>query len=314
MREFRINPDQWGEWIEQTDGPQLVVAGPGTGKTEFLIRRVAHLVNSGQAKRGEIAVLTFSRRAAADIRRRVDETLGGSGMPVEAATFHSLALRILEHSSGDRPVPLTAPEQVGLVQDLLAKEDPDTWPVPYRSILTGPAFAAEIADFLMRCSERLLSPDDLLERAQGRADWRGIPGLFDRYRAALSESGRTDYGTLLVSAVALLDSRDQKAAADYRYIIVDEYQDTSLAQATMAGLLAKRHGNLTVAGDPYQSVYSFRGAELRNVANFAKEHPDVTRIVLTDSLRVPKEILDAALRVVHSGSLPGSASAVNVHR
>lgn len=310
MREFRVKPDQWGERIEQTDGPQLVVAGPGTGKTEFLIRRVAHLVNSGQAKRSEIAVLTFSRRAAADIRRRVDETLGGSGMPVEAATFHSLALRILEHSSGDRPVPLTAPEQVGLVQNLLAKEDPDNWPVTYRSILTGPAFAAEIADFLMRCSERLLSPDDLLERAQGRADWRGIPGLFDRYRAALIESGRTDYGTLLVSAVALLDSTDRETAADYRYVIVDEYQDTSLAQATMAGLLAKPHGNLTVAGDPYQSVYSFRGAELRNVANFAKEHPDVIRIVLTHSLRVPKEILDSALRVVHSGSLPGSAGAV----
>ena len=311
VREFRVKPDEWGPWIERTDGPQLVVAGPGTGKTEFLIRRVAHLVRSDAARRGEIAVLTFSRRAAADIRRRVDLSLGDSGTPIEVATFHSLALRMLEYSVGNRPVPLTAPEQVGLVQKLLADEDPADWPVTYRGILPSPAFAADIADFLMRCSERLLSPDDLREHAHARADWRGIPGLFDRYRAALEESGRTDYGTLLVAAVALLDTdHGRRLAAGYRYVVVDEYQDTSLAQATMARFLSRPHGNLTVAGDPYQSVYSFRGAELRNVAGFTDEHPEATRIVLTDSFRVPAEIFAAALRVVSSGELSGSAGPV----
>ncbi len=311
MREFRVKPDEWEPWVERTDGPQLIVAGPGTGKTEFLISRVVHLVESGKAKRSEIAVLTFSRRAAADIRRRVDDALGGSGMPIEAATFHSLALRMLEHASGERPVPLTAPEQVGLVQELLADEDPTNWPITYRGILDSPGFAAEIADFLMRCSERLLSPIDLRQQAKARADWRGIPDLFDLYRAALGESRRTDYGTLLVSAVDLLNTDEgQKLAAGYRYVIVDEYQDTSLAQATMARLLSRPHGNLTVSGDPYQSVYSFRGAELRNVAGFTDEHPDATRIILTDSFRVPAEIFAAALRVVSAGELPGSAGPV----
>ena len=311
MRDFRVKPDEWEPWIKRTDGPQLVVAGPGTGKTEFLVRRVAHLVNSGAAKRNEVAVLTFSRKAASDIRRRLELLLGDSGTPIEVATFHSLALRALEHSVGARPVPLTAPEQVALVQQLLTEEDPSDWPVTYRGILTSPAFASDIADFLMRCSERLLSPDELGEHARARADWRGIPGLFDRYRAALEKSERTDYGTLLVAAVELLDTiPGEKIASAYRYVVVDEYQDTSLAEATMTRLLSKPHGNLTVAGDPYQSVFSFRGAELRNVADFTEEYPESIRIILTHSFRVPAEILAAALRVVSSGELPGSAGPV----
>jgi superfamily I DNA/RNA helicase/RecB family exonuclease len=313
VREIRVDPGAWDPVVSDPDGAQLIVAGPGTGKTEFLVQRVAHIVDSGRARRDQILVLTFSRRASADMRRRVGAALGGSGVPVDASTFHSLALRLLEAgNAGDRPIPLTPPEQVTLVGDLLAEEDPDSWPVSYRGILDTRGFASEIADFLTRCSERLLSPADLAQLAESRADWRGIPGLFLRYRQALDGLGRTDYGTLLVSAVEMLDtSRGQELAAGFRYVIVDEYQDTSPAQAELAGLLGRTHGNLTVAGDPYQSIYSFRGAELRNIAQFADRHPDLTRIVLDQSLRVPAEILDAALRVVSSGELPGSAGPVH---
>jgi len=312
VREIRVDPGDWDSAVSDPDGAQLIVAGPGTGKTEFLIQRVTHIVNSGRARRDQISLLTFSRRAAADMRRRVGITLGGSGVPVDASTFHSLALRLLETgNAGERPVPLTPPEQVTLVADLLAKEDPSQWPVTYRGILNTRIFAAEIADFLTRCSERLLSPSDLEQRAEERADWRGIPGLFRRYREALEALPRTDYGTLLVSAVEMLGTaRGQELAAGFRYVIVDEYQDTSPAQAEFAGLLAMSHGNLTVAGDPYQSIYSFRGAELRNIAQFADRHRELTRIVLTQSLRVPSDIMEAALRVVSSGELPGSAGPV----
>lgn len=311
VREIRVKPDDWEQWLATPDGPQLVVAGPGTGKTEFLVHRVVHLLESGTARRDEVAVLTFSRRAAADIRNRIETAVGGSGMPIESSTFHSLALRMLEHGSGDRPIPLTTPEQVGVVADLLSAEDPADWPVTYRGILDTPGFAAEIADFLMRCSERLLSPEDLEERALSRADWRGIPQLFSRYRQRLVEIGRTDYGTLLVSATHFLEGEPGQAlAGHYRYIVVDEYQDTSPAQATIADLLARPHRNLTVAGDPYQSVYSFRGAEVRNIARFQESNPDALRLVLDESFRVPKEILDSALRVVSSGELPGAAGPV----
>jgi superfamily I DNA/RNA helicase/RecB family exonuclease len=310
--EQRVGIDDWDSALADTDGPQLVVAGPGTGKTEFLVRRVAHLVHHGLARRDQIAMLTFSRRAAGYLRRRVDDLVGGSGVPVDASTFHSLALRLLETGSGGlRPVPLTTPEQMALVADLLQTEDPGSWPVAYRGILATPAFASEVGDFLMRCSERLLTPDDLESRAQARADWRGIPGLFRRYSQRLIDLGRTDYGTMLVSATDLLSTdRGRELAAAYRYVLVDEYQDTSPAQAAMARLLAMPTQNLVVAGDPYQSIYSFRGAELRNIAQFAVEHPDMKRIVLDRSLRVPEAILASALRIVSSGELPGSAGPV----
>ncbi len=311
MREIRVEPGDWDQVLAEADGPQIVVSGPGTGKTEFLVRRVSGIIGTGKAGRDQVALLTFSRRAAAKIRARIDEALGGSGMPIYASTFHSLALRLLEATSDERPIPLTTPEQIGIVSELLTTEKPDDWPVMYRGILSTPAFAAEVADFMMRCSERLLSPDDLDERAAARADWRGIPGLFRRYRQTLEESKRTDYGTMLVSAVALLGTLEgQNLARNYRYVVVDEYQDTSPVQAEIARLLALPSGNLTVAGDPYQSIYSFRGAELRNIARFGVDHPDAQRIVLGRSLRVPAHILESALRIVSSGELPGSAGPV----
>ena len=311
-RETRIGPDQWSKTIAETDGYQMVVAGPGTGKTEFLVRRVAHLVNSGLARRDEIVVLCFSRRASADLARRIEASIGATGVPVDTTTFHSLALRLIEAAPyGARLVPLTTPEQVGVVSEILANEDPADWPITYRGILGSSAFAAEVADFLMRCSERLLTPDDLDERASTRADWRGMPGLYRRYLAQLGDSGRTDYGTLLTIAVDLVQTEVGQQLVDrFKYVLVDEYQDTSPAQATLADLIAKSGGNLTVAGDPYQSIYSFRGAELRNVADFTDTHTDSKRIVLSESFRVPKAILDRALGVVSSGELPGAAGPV----
>jgi len=310
VREIRVDPEGWGPVLAETDGHQMVVAGPGTGKTEFLVRRVTGIIQEERARRDQLALLTFSRRAAGKLRDRVEDALEGGGMPIDASTFHSIALRLLETAS-ERPIPLTTPEQVGLVGELLTEERPDDWPVMYRGILSTPAFAAELADFLIRCSERLLSPDDLEERAADRADWRGIPGLFRRYRERLVDSGRTDYGTMLVSTVALLETPEgQEIAGQYRYVLVDEYQDTSPVQARIARLLAMPGGNLTVAGDPYQSIYSFRGAEVRNVARFTDAHPEARRIVLGRSFRVPAEILESALRIVSAGELPGSAGPV----
>ncbi len=312
IAESRIEPADWTDELQRVDGAQLVVAGPGTGKTEFLIRRVAFLIESGAARRDEILVLTFSRRAAADIKQRIEQAVGGSTVPIEATTFHSLALRTLEVlEQGERPSPLTTPEQVNLVRELLQGEDPESWPITYRGALTTAGFAEEVADFLMRCSERLMSPADLAERSKARQDWRGIPAFYERYISEMASRGRIDYGSLLVAAVNALSTEEgQSLAAGYRYVLIDEYQDTSSAQAEMARLLAKPHGNITVAGDPYQSIYSFRGAELRNIDDFQKARAGVRRIVLDKSFRVPADIMDAALRVVSSGDLPGAAGPV----
>ncbi len=312
LSDWRVAPGDWPAAIAETDGHQMVVAGPGTGKTEFLVRRVAHILQSGLARREQIVVLCFSRRAAASLRSRVDEAAGRAGVPIDVSTFHSLALRLNEELAGDRaPVPLTTPEQVKLVASVLIEEDPDDWPVTYRGILDSAAFAGEVADFLMRCSERLLSPGALAAMAETRSDWRALPALYRRYLQRLKSAGRTDYAVLIGDAVAALGGDDgEEIASRYQYVLVDEYQDTTPAQAEMARLLATAHGNLTVAGDPYQSIYSFRGAELRNIAGFGEANPGARRIVLTESFRVPEEIMTAALRVVSSGDLPGAAGPV----
>jgi len=309
--EVRLRPADWPAALEDCDGRRIVVAGPGTGKTEFLVRQVGAIIQSGRASPAEIIVLSFSRRSSARLKQRIEEAVGATGVPVDVGTFHSLALRLIESvTGGDRPIPLTTPEQVGLVRQTLREEDPADWPVLYRDILDSAIFSAEVADFFLRCSERLLTPRDLAQRAVERSDWRGLAGLFERYLSRLEKMGRTDYGVLLTKAVELLRSDDgRRHTSRFRYVLVDEYQDTSPAQATIAELLATAHGNLTVAGDPYQSIFSFRGAEVRNIAAFSDDASS-RRIVLAQSFRVPAPIMESALRVVSAGDLPGSAGPV----
>jgi superfamily I DNA/RNA helicase/RecB family exonuclease len=307
----RLDPADWPAALTDTDGRQIIVAGPGTGKTEFLVRRVGAIIEMGRADPTQIVVLSFSRRATSKLRDRIEQVTGATGVPVDVTTFHSLAMRLIEAATGgERPVPLTTPEQVGLVRETLAEEDTGSWPVIYRGILESQVFSAEVADFLLRCSERLLGPEDLALRARERPDWRGLPGLYSRYLARLNDIGRTDYGVLLAKAVDWLRSpTGPDLTYDFRYVLVDEYQDTTPAQAAMAELLAARHDNLTVAGDPYQSIFSFRGAELRNIAEFSGRE-GTKRYVLGQSFRVPAPIMESALRVVSGGDLPGSAGPV----
>ena len=316
-----INPHDWGRAISDVEGPQLVVAGPGTGKTEFLVRRARHLIESGIASPAEILILAFSRRAAGEIAGRAVSPLA-SASPV-ATTFHSFAQRLLEAHGvavfGWEQIPtlLTGPEQIALVGELLASENPAAWPALYRSLLRSQTLSGEVGDFLLRCRERLLSSDDIRQRASAREQWRALPDFMDRYDRELSARGRIDYGALLAGAVKALERQEiARAVADqHRFVLVDEYQDTTPAQARLLELATLPHRNLTVTGDPYQSIYSFRGADLANVAQFCERFRDLEgvparRLMLTTSFRVPEEILSAAVRVVTSGDLPGAGAPV----
>ncbi len=317
--ELLVRPDEWDPVISDVSGPQVVVAGPGAGKTEFLVRRARHLIDQGVPPE-EILLLSFSRRGAAELRSRVAAGLERSFTAIPALTFHALAMRIVEAhgSAGDWPVMptlLTGPEHVALVAEVLADEDPAAWPLPFRPLLDQRSFADEVADFGQRAAERLIGPDDL--RAFARADWRALPGFFERYRATLVARGRIDYGSLQVEALRLLEDPEiaTRVAGAFRFVLVDEYQDTTIAQARLVERMAAGHRNLTAAGDPYQSVYSFRGAEVSNIAEFPERFRDhegrpARRIVLTTSFRVPAAILDAAVRLTVGGGLPGAAGPV----
>ncbi len=323
VSEWRIAPDEWPDAVADAAGPQLVVAGPGAGKTEFLVRRALHLVDVDGVPPERLLLLSFSRRSASDLRVRVEAGLDRSFTTVPASTFHSLAHRLLEAEAaaalGWRRMPtlLTGPEHVALVGELIAGEDPAGWPLPLRDLLGTVTFAEEVRDFLLRCQEQLVGPKALTALAAERADWRALPSFFARYLAALEERGRIDYGTLQAQAVRLLDRPGvlARVAAGFSHVLVDEYQDTTVAQAALLQRLYRPHRNLTVAGDPYQSIYSFRGAELHNIADFpaaftAADGSPARRLVLTTSFRVPRAILDAAVRVTAGGDLPGAAGPV----
>ena len=319
--ETRIGPEAWSAALADVEGPQIVVGGPGTGKTEFLVRRVAHLIEGSGIDPGSLLLLSFSRRGVADLRQRITTSMSGSHRTVDISTFHSFARRLLESNAQklDRtstPQLLTGPEQVALVRELLAEEDPSRWPLTFRGMLGSVTFSTEVANFLMRCRDLLLDPKGLAELAAERDDWRALPGFFAVYERVLRAKDRLDYGGLLAAAVHLLDDEEAFDAIDhhYKFVLVDEYQDTTIAQAKLLERLTRRHRNLTAAADPYQSIYSFRGAAVENVHRFPEDFRDsngapATRVVLTTSLRVPAEILDAAVRVT-SHELPGSAGKV----
>lgn len=309
-----VTPTEWRAAMEEVDGPQLIVAGPGTGKTEFLVQRAALLIDRVLDRADRVLVLTFSRRAAADLRTRITQTLGRSSTGPAASTIHSFAFRLIEtYHEGPTPRLLTGPEQVALVGRLLAAEDPRNWPASLRPMLHSPTFAGDVTDFLLRCAERGIDARELERLAAKRPAWRALPGFLRRYTEALEEENRLDYATLLSRAARLLnDDRILGEVAErHPYILVDEYQDLSPAQVRLLEMLASPTRNITAAGDPTQSVYSFRGARLENVDEFPHrfrraDGGPATRIVLSASFRVPATILEAARRILGPAEIPGA--------
>ncbi len=310
LEQVLVGPGDWPPALAADDGAQIVVGGPGTGKTEFLVRRTLHLLDTGVAA-DDIVVLAFGRRGVADLDRRINTRRPAGVAPVVVTTFHALAMGIVETHFGIRgwarpPQILTGPEQTNLVRALLATEEPGRWSVALRPLLRSATFADEVTDFLLRSSEQLLDPG--LVAAMDRDDWRGLPDFMARYRRSLVADHRIDYGMVLAEAAAILRTVDERR----RHVLVDEYQDTTTAQVEVLRALSAG-GHITVAADPYQSIYSFRGADVANVADFAgtfqtPERP-VKRLVLTTSFRTPEAVLRAAERVA-GGDIPGAAGPV----
>ncbi len=320
QNEIRIDPADWAKHGDLTDRPQIVVGGPGTGKTQFLCDRVTNAIRAGVVSAGEVIVLTFSRQGANDIRTRLFDVLGAESYRVNVATYHSLAMRIVESNASALgwlapPSVLAGSEQEYFIVDLLADEDPERWHGAYREILHSGVMAAEVTDFILRCHEHLLGPSDVA--GHGRDQWRAIPEFFDRYLLAQVEAGRTDYGRILADAVRAVETIPE-VAEPYKLVIADEYQDTSTAQSRLLVGLAANTLDLIVAADPYQSIYSFRGTDIRNVFSFPQDTESslgcrAQRIVLTTSFRVPSEILSSAVAVT-ARELPGGAGRVHSTR
>ena len=301
-----LNADQL-KAVEHLGGPLLVLAGPGTGKTGVLVQRISHLVADRGVSPERILALTFSRRAADEMRARVT-----AGLPeaekVEVRTFHSFALSIVRRhaaSLGLRSAPEIVPtnEQWALVSDVLGDEDPASWGLP-PGAFDRPATVREVYDLMLRAQEYLLGPRQLRELGEktGRPYLVRAGDVLERYKDRLRWATMTDYEGVVQYALRLLRPGGRTAAEIsglYDHVLVDEFQDTNGSQMELLRrLMPGERPNVFCVGDDAQSIYGFRGARIENVRDFGKVFPGTREIHLRTNYRSAAHIVSLAEQAI----------------
>ncbi|WP_063831344.1 ATP-dependent helicase [Streptomyces sp. NRRL F-2664] len=308
--------------VDHPGGPLLVLAGPGTGKTTTLVEAAAARVEAGTDP-SRILILTFSRKAAVELRDRAALRLGGARAP-QATTFHSFCYGLVRaHQDTDLfadPLRLlSGPEQDVMVRTLLEGQRrirSIRWPDDLRAALTTRGFADEVRAVLARARELGLGPTALADFADriGRPDWKAAAAFLSEYLDVLDIQGTLDYAELLHRAV-LLAERTPSLASAYDAIFVDEYQDTDASQLRLLRALTGHGGTLVAFGDPDQSIYAFRGADINNVLDFASAFPGAQVRALTVARRSGAALLAATRLLTTRMPLPRlPAAAVRAHR
>jgi len=286
-----LNPVQ-RDAVETTDGALLVLAGAGTGKTRVLTTRLAHILISGKAFPGQLLAVTFTNKAAREMRDRVGTVLGRSADGLWLGTFHAVATRILRRHAellglASSFTILDADDQLRLLRQIMRAANIDEKRWPPRGLM----------NVIQRWKDRGLTPDKVSPGDDGGfANGRAIE-LYKAYQARLTEINACDFGDLLLHNLALF-AKHQDVLEDYqrrfKYILVDEYQDTNVAQYLWLRLLAQTHRNICCVGDDDQSIYSWRGAEVGNILRFEKDFPGAKIIRLEQNYRSTPQILAAA--------------------
>jgi DNA helicase-2/ATP-dependent DNA helicase PcrA len=285
-----LNPAQ-REAVLTTEGPLLVVAGAGSGKTRVLTYRVAHLISACGVQPNEILAITFTNKAAGEMRERLEGLLGPLARAIWILTFHAACGRILRREAPRLGYKTNftiydQADQVRLTKQCLEELDRD----PKRFVPGG--IHAQISS----AKNQLVGPDEYLSRVSSFYD-QTVADVYALYQKRLHVSNAVDFDDLLMLTVEVLErfpealARWQKA---FRYVLVDEYQDTNHAQYRLLQLLAGKHRNLMVVGDPDQSIYAFRGADIRNILEFERDFPETRVIPLEQNYRSTNTILRAA--------------------
>ncbi len=290
-----LNPAQ-REAVETLDGPLLMLAGAGTGKTKALTTRIAHLLNTGRARPDEILAVTFTNKAARAMKSRVASLLGQTveGMPW-LGTFHSICARLLRRHAelaGLRAnfTILDTDDQVRLLRQLVAASgiDEKRWP------------ARQLAHHIDGWKNRDWTPDRVPASLGAAFNGRGAE-LYGQYQERLKVLNAADFGDLLLHVLQILRNHDdvlERYRRWFRYILVDEYQDTNVAQHLWLRILAQAHGQICCVGDDDQSIYGWRGAEIGNILSFEKDFPGARVIRLEQNYRSTPQILAAAAGVI----------------
>ncbi|NYJ36412.1 ATP-dependent helicase [Nocardiopsis aegyptia] len=319
--------------VDHEGGPLLVLAGPGTGKTTTIVEAVVDRVERRGVDPSRILVLTFSRKAAQELRERITARLRRTTREPLALTFHSYAYALIRREfqrMGDLPPRLlSGPEQLMEVRELLTGEFGDgagDWPERLRPALETRGFAEELRDFLMRAQERGLGPAELdrLGRERERDDWTAAAGFLDRYtgRFDIAPVPTLNYAELVRVAANMLADPGVRARerAAHETVFVDEYQDTDPAQEELLRALAGDGRDLIAVGDPDQSIYAFRGAEVGNILGFPHRFPTRERapapVVALRTCRRSGAVLLSASRALtrRLPAVPAPGGHVNEHR
>jgi DNA helicase II / ATP-dependent DNA helicase PcrA len=281
--------------VEHTEGPLLILAGAGSGKTRVLTHRVAYLLDQGLAAPEEVLAITFTNKAAREMKDRVALLVGPDSRRMWVSTFHAFCARILrvhaEKLGYKREFTIyDGADQVRLVKRCIVELGKDPKRFNPRS------FQAQISS----AKNVLMAPDDFLRNTEGYIA-ENVAEVYDLYQKRLYENNAMDFDDLIMQTVALLElfpEVRERYQTRFKYIHVDEYQDTNHAQYRLVNILAARHRNVCVVGDDDQSVYSWRGADIRNILDFERDYPEAKVVKLEQNYRSTQTILDAANAVV----------------
>jgi DNA helicase II / ATP-dependent DNA helicase PcrA len=287
-----LNPEQ-REAVLQVDGPLLILAGAGSGKTRVITYRIAYLIGAGHADPREVVAVTFTNKAAEEMQQRVQTLLGDAAAGAWVSTFHAMCARLLRREA----------PAIRLSRDFVIYDSTDQV-----SAMKQVMRALNIDDSLLQPKAALSRISHAKNLMQGPEAFAGsynprdaqLAKIFDLYQRTLAESNALDFDDLLLKTVEVFNDTGVRAryAGRFRFLLVDEYQDTNRPQYLLMRRLAEAHRNLCVVGDPDQSIYKWRGADLRNIMDFEADYPDAKVVRLERNYRSTQVILDAASAVI----------------
>src|SRR5881628_2667230 len=290
-----LNPEQ-REAVLHIRGPLLILAGAGSGKTRVITSRIAYLVGDGHAEPHEVLAVTFTNKAAEEMRARVETLLGSDCSRMWVSTFHSLCARLLRREA----------PAIGLSRDFVIYDSSDQLTVvkqALKSLHIDDSFIQPrlALSRISSAKNRMEGPEAVADKATWNPRDEQISKVYAYYVQALKESNALDFDDLLLKTVDLVEQSERvraKYAAQFRFVMVDEYQDTNRPQYLLIRRLAEVHRNLCVVGDPDQSIYKWRGADLRNILDFERDFPEARTVKLERNYRSTQIILDAASAVI----------------
>ena len=303
------------EAVTYTDGPLLIIAGAGTGKTKVITHRIANLIAKKRAKPEQILAVTFTEKAANEMEERVDVLIPYSYSFVEISTFNSFGEKVLRNYGHELGYAVDINLLDDVEQAIFFREHLFQFPLDYYRPLSSPArFIQELLGTIKKLKQEDISPEayqiyanELLNKEKNKVKREEatkhleIAQVYAKYQDLLKQEGKIDFEDQILIVVELFKKRPsilQEFQEKYRYILVDEFQDTNYIQFELLKLMAANHKNITVVGDDDQSIFRFRGASLSNILNFRDVYPDYKKIVLNKNYRSTQPILDASYQLI----------------